>query len=430
MSGLFTGFEGYATPTAEDYRRVLTGGVVVPDANVLLNLYRYTAAARDDLLAVLNRLGDRLWVPHQALCEFWQSRATVLRDPRGTEKTLSDLTGLRDRAASTFRTWANRVSLPAAQMEHITTLLRSLNDDFGALMSNIAEFADDTAVEAARDTNKDQVLRALVPILANRVGPALDEHSYAQAVTEGMRRVEAREPPGYMDKKKNDTGAAGDYLVWLQVLLETEKRHCDVLFVTGDVKEDWWREEHGERRGPRIELVDEVRRRAGTQLFMLRPTQLLDYARTALAVTVREESVQDVDRVDTFLSQPEEQLPQGGWDPSSVRRWLRQLELEAPVQAATISAAARQNGFVSRDQVYAIGKYPEGRSLKGFTRPINRITELYRDQGFVPAKAVDIIWAVNNEDSPEAGQAAGFRIHEDVLPLVIAESQGPPGSNA
>jgi hypothetical protein len=106
------------------------------------------------------------------------------------------------------------------------------------------------------------------------------------------------------------------------------------------------------------------------------------------------------------------------------------LELEAPVQAATISAAARQNGFVSRDQVYAIGKYPEGRSLKGFTRPINRITELYRDQGFVPAKAVDIIWAVNNEDSPEAGQAAGFRIHEDVLPLVIAESQGPPGSNA
>jgi hypothetical protein len=122
-------------------------------------------------------------------------------------------------------------------MEHITTLLRSLNDDFGALMSNIAEFADDTAVEAARDTNKDQVLRALVPILANRVGPALDEHSYAQAVTEGMRRVEAREPPGYMDKKKNDTGAAGDYLVWLQVLLETEKRHCDVLFVTGDVKE-------------------------------------------------------------------------------------------------------------------------------------------------------------------------------------------------
>jgi hypothetical protein len=105
------------------------------------------------------------------------------------------------------------------------------------------------------------------------------------------------------------------------------------------------------------------------------------------------------------------------------------LELEAPVQAATINVAAGQDGFVSRDQVYAIGKYPEGRSLKGFTRPINRITDLYRNQGFVPASAVDIVWAVYNEDSPEAGQAAGFRIHKDVLPLITAELQGSSNPN-
>jgi hypothetical protein len=421
--GLFTGFEGYATPTVDDYQQAMRQGIVVPDANVLLNLYRYTADARDDLLAVLARLGDRLWVPHQVLHEFWRNRESVLRDPRGTEKTLADLTTLRDRAASTFRTWANRVSLPAEKMEHITTLLKSLNDDFDAVMSGIDEFADATAVEAARDTTKDQVLNALGPILKNRVGSALDKQAYAAAVTEGLRRVEAREPPGYMDKKKGDNTAAGDYLVWRQVLLESQARHCDVLFVTGDVKEDWWRDEQGERRGPRIELVDELRRQSGAQLYMLRPTQLADYARTALEITVREESVQDIDRVDKFLSEPQETLPQGGWNAESLHRWLKQLELEAPVQAAAIGVAARQNGFVSRDQVYAIGKYPEGRSLKGFTRQINRITDLYRDQGFVPENAVDIVWAVYNEDSPEAGQAAGFRLHNDVLPLFLQDAQ-------
>lgn len=418
QSGLFIDFEGYATPTLEDYQRVMTQGIVVPDANVLLNLYRYTADARDDLLAVLRSLGDRLWVPHQVLHEFWRNRESVLLDPRGTEKTLSELTGLRDRADTIFRTWANRVSLPSEKMVNLTKLLASLNDDFDAVMAGVGEFADATAEQAARDTTKDNVLLALKPMLRNRVGAAIESAQYEAAVAEGMRRVESREPPGYLDKKKADAGAAGDYLVWYEILLETQKRNCDVLFVTGDVKEDWWRIEHGERRGPRVELVQEVRETAKTQLFMLRPTQLLEYARGALAVTVREESVQDVDRVDTFLSEPEVTPPHGGWNADTLDKWLRQLKLEAPVQAMVVDVAARQNGYVSRDQVYAIGKYREERSLRGFTRPINRITESYRYQGFVPENAVDIVWAVYNEDSPEAGQAAGFRLHAAVLPLL------------
>ena len=37
------------------------------DANVLLNLYRYNESPRDDLLEVLQKVGDRLWVPHQVI---------------------------------------------------------------------------------------------------------------------------------------------------------------------------------------------------------------------------------------------------------------------------------------------------------------------------------------------------------------------------
>jgi hypothetical protein len=101
---------------------------------------------------------------------------------------------------------------------------------------------------------------------------------HAAAVSEGLRRVAAREPPGYMDKKKDDEGPAGDYLVWEQTVCEAESRRCDVLIVTGDVKEDWWRIEEGERRGPRIELVEEMRRRSGARLFIFHPTRLLSVA--------------------------------------------------------------------------------------------------------------------------------------------------------
>lgn len=36
--GLFDGFEHYRTPTHEDYKRLLTRGLVAPDTNVFLNL--------------------------------------------------------------------------------------------------------------------------------------------------------------------------------------------------------------------------------------------------------------------------------------------------------------------------------------------------------------------------------------------------------
>jgi hypothetical protein len=415
--GLYDGFEGYRTPTAADYASALTEGVVVLDANVLLNLYRYTADARDDLLAVLARLGDRLWIPHQAVVEFWRNRETVLRDPRDTRRAANELAGLRANATRSLQTWANRVSLPT---DRLTELRDAIERGFDVVIEAIDKSADETAVSAARDTGQDAVLTALEEIVDGRIGAPLDDESFSKAVVEGLRRVDEREPPGYMDKRKDDEGAAGDYIIWEQVLLESAHRCCDVVFVTGDVKEDWWREEAGERRGPRMELVEEMRSRAGTRLFMLRPTQLLNYAREALEVTVREESVQDADRVDKLLSEPQPALPGGGWDARTLEDLLERLADEAPIPAAVIRLAASQDGFVTRQQVYEVGDYPDDRSLRGFSRPINRIAQALREEGVVPEDAVDPLVTVYNQDSPNFGWAAGFRIRTEVLPVVRA----------
>jgi hypothetical protein len=55
-SGLYGGFEAYRTPTDSDYRALLTKGLVVPDTNVLLNLYRYNEQTRSDLFSVMRSL--------------------------------------------------------------------------------------------------------------------------------------------------------------------------------------------------------------------------------------------------------------------------------------------------------------------------------------------------------------------------------------
>ena len=366
--GLFSGFEGYQTPSNEDYKRLLTSCLVVLDANVLLNLYRYDDAARDALIRVLEALGERLWVPHQVLVEFWRNRETVLRDPRDTHKAIDELVGHRDKALQAFRTWANRVSL---ENETLVLLSSKLTDAFGAVESGINDRDLEDASLYARDTSADPVLKVLEPVLQGKCGPALAQEAHEQAITEGLRRVEHRLPPGYMDKKKGEREAAGDYLVWEQVLIEASRRKCDVLFVTGDVKEDWWRGDGGERRGPRLELVGELRKRADCRLFMLRPTSLLEHARAHLGVDVQPESVQDVERVEQFLSN--DGAAASGWTAASAAALMSRLDAQAPVQGAAIRLAARQGGRVDREQVYELGQYHDDRSLRGFTRPVTRL---------------------------------------------------------
>lgn len=419
LRGLFDGFEGYRTPTEDDYRRVLTQGLVVPDTNVLLNLYRYNAHARDDLFAVLDRLGEQLWVPHQVLVEFWRNRESALRDPQDiAEDTLEKLKGHYRQAIEVFRAWANRVSLPN---ERIAELDNALNSGFTEVTQEVEALSKSQSVEIAQDTNKDPVLQELERILKGRVGGALDGQAHKEAVTEGKRRVAAGLPPGYKDKQKSEDEAAGDYLVWEQVLGEAERRKCDVLLVTGDVKDDWWRKDYGQIRGPRLELVEEMWDRAKVKLFMLRPESLLRHARSVLDVEVQEASVQDVERVDRFLAEGESKTEEPidcGWTARSLGMLLRRLSTEGPVQEAVIRLAAEQGGFVSREEVYELGEYDAERSLRGFTRPVSRIAQELRDAGVVPDNAVDVLLPVYDPTISSFQKASGFRIPQELIPLI------------
>lgn len=292
--GLYDGFEAYRTPTNENYRDVLQRGFIVPDTNVFLNFYRYNEQTRNDLFAVLRDLGDRLWVPSQVMEEFWRNRENVLQDPGDVKKTTKDLRKKRDEAVGILHWWINRVGLPA---DHGTDLDATISESFTKIIDSIGKFADQDASQFVRDTNKDPVLAGLEEILQGRIGTPFEAAEYENACAESKRRADQKRPPGYNDVRNADAGPSGDYLIWVQVLQEAKHRQQDVLVVTGDVKDDWWRKEHGELRGPRPELVEEMKRLTGMTLYMLRPESLLLHARQFLRVKVDDQSVQDIERV-------------------------------------------------------------------------------------------------------------------------------------
>ncbi|WP_157529084.1 PIN-like domain-containing protein [Nocardia sp. NRRL S-836] len=299
--GMFDGFEDYRTATEDDYRRTLTGGMVVFDANVLLNLYRFNSTTRADLIKVMQSLGDSLWIPHQVMREFWRNRESVIDQLGETPReSLAKLDKARQDAEEAVRAWSNRIYLPEGERDG---LLTRLNGAFQAVRHTISEQA--AANAHPHDTNADTIVATLSSILGGRTGAALPPEDHDAAVVEAERRIVAKEPPGYLDKDKADADErAGDFLVWKQVLLEAERRSCDVLLVTSDVKDDWWRRAKGQLRGPRWELMAEFRRSTGHRLFMITPSELIRRADALTDVHVNPESAENIERVENIDAEP------------------------------------------------------------------------------------------------------------------------------
>jgi hypothetical protein len=293
--GIFdNGLDAYRTVTDDDYRSLFTSGLIVLDANVLLNLYRYHAGTRAVLIEILTRLKDRLWVPYQAMSEFHEGRASVIASRSGeANQTIDLLNKNRLQLEAGVGTWANRIGLPQEDREELISSIGSAVDQ---VASKIREQGSDNAFKDAEDTAKDPVITALTSILERSVGKPLSSDELRAAKREAQQRIADNRPPGWKDAKKRDN-PEGDYLVWLQTLQEAKRRGADVLFVTGDVKEDWWRKERGEAKDPLPELANEMRVAAGVRLFMLRPESLLVHAGKVLGIDVSNETVQDAERV-------------------------------------------------------------------------------------------------------------------------------------
>ncbi|MDH6700736.1 putative nucleic acid-binding protein [Streptomyces sp. MAA16] len=299
--GIFDCEDAYRTPTSGDYRHLFEAATVVLDTNVLLNLYRSNERTRTDTFAVLEQLQERLWIPHQVLSEFWKNRDLpsvrghhrakartacsaldkALRSLNdGTERWLKDvLLDADDAAKGTINGYRDRIQRAVEEMKRF-----------------IESQAENDALEGTGATHTDPVLMRLEPLLLGKVGEPMLPYEHVKTVAEAKARADASTPPGYEDfSSKPDEQAAGDYIIWKQIILEASVAGRDLLLVTGDVKEDWWTLRTGSNPArPRSELRNELRKEAGVELFMMTPSQLLAEASGAFELKVDERSVNDL----------------------------------------------------------------------------------------------------------------------------------------
>jgi hypothetical protein len=98
-------FPGYYFEASETIKLGIPATAIIFDANVLLNLYRYPIGASEDILRLMEGLGEKVWLPYHVALEYQRNRLTVIaeqkkrfREARDTvEKGVSSLKGELER---------------------------------------------------------------------------------------------------------------------------------------------------------------------------------------------------------------------------------------------------------------------------------------------------------------------------------------------
>ncbi|SFD80871.1 PIN-like domain-containing protein [Streptomyces aidingensis] len=279
--GLFDGFEAQRTPSDDDYKAVLQQGLVVLDTNVLLDLYRMNCRVREDMLTVLQTLAERLWIPQQVITEFWRNRQSEELIAYHDRKADTAKQALRDafsRANRAIEEWTRNVHADSELAAPLREKLSGAERIFEELKDMLDSQAAEDSVFGIRNTNTDPVITELERLLDGRVGLPFCHKCYTKELDRAKDRASRQIPPGFLDFEsgKKDDEAAGDYFVWRQLLDEAASQRTDVLFVTRDLKDDWWRKASPKAiRMPRVELVNELRDLTGRRLFMVEPSVLM-----------------------------------------------------------------------------------------------------------------------------------------------------------
>ncbi|MGI2855325.1 PIN domain-containing protein [Shewanella algae] len=225
------------------------------DANVLLLPFTTDVKNLEAIKSIYKKLveADRLFLPAQAVREYLDNRA----------KKLSDINeALYKKSNQSFQYVGEHPLLNDLDK------YKEVIEQEGILKEAIKKYQNKIreTLEAVQAWGwNDPVSKMYHEVLSDRV--LKDDDLKLEEISKDLkRRNELNIPPGYKDKSKQDN-AAGDLLIWHELLNLAESKKKHVIFVSGDEKADWWHQSGKNPLYPRFELVDEFRERTEGKSF-------------------------------------------------------------------------------------------------------------------------------------------------------------------
>lgn len=227
--------------------------IIVCDTNVFLHIYRYSPEFSDFALRCMQTIYPSIVIPSTVRYEFLKHYRSYFSDMEKRVRHVSDETKnqISNAARKVLKMCEN---LQALQYPDIAELQDDLSNKFDELLSIPEAFFEDRTILdfIANPWGGKNLVYELVEKIINdsHTMVAVTQEEIYQICEEGERRYKAEPqiPPGFKDAKNKDgVRKYSDLIMWKEILRYAKNKAVNVIFVTDDVKSDWWVEAGGNK---------------------------------------------------------------------------------------------------------------------------------------------------------------------------------------
>jgi len=281
-------FPGYCRLTESEFLQLWGNCLFAFDANVLLNLYRYTPETKDSLINIMHKVSDRIWLPFQAALEYHRGRITVIQQQSKAYDEIRELVKKGHGALSgELKKYTKHPSIHInGILEKSNKSLAEIEDTLTQLQKNHPDLLED-----------DPIQTAVLKLFDGKVGTPTSPAELLDIYKQGEERYRLKIPPGYADKQKDGPDKYGDLVIWFQLLAKSKENKLPMIFVTDDRKEDWWLKIEGKAIGPQPELVQEISTQSGIMFYMYSADPFMEHAKKYLKYKVEKKAINEVREV-------------------------------------------------------------------------------------------------------------------------------------
>lgn len=251
------------------------------DTNVLLNFYRYTDQTRNKFFEVIEKLQNRNILPYHTAFEFHKNRLTTIA---GQSKAYDNLIDFFNKKYNEIESELNKYK------KHTYIQSSLIKDKYEStskkIIKRISTLKTDHPDYYINDIIKDRITE----LFSGKITNPYDEKKLAEIYKSGKFRYEKEIPPGYEDLKekrdKDESSLYGDLIIWFQIMDISKEKSLPIVFVTDDLKDDWWYRFNGKTIGPRPELLKEFNIYTDQQILIYNADSFLNYAREYTGINI------------------------------------------------------------------------------------------------------------------------------------------------
>lgn len=288
MGNMKSLFPGFYPPSQEDFVTLWENCIFVFDANVFLDLYRYTDETKDNIIQILNLIKDRIWLPYQVAYEFHKNmHEVILQQKSAYSKVRAILSKSQGDITNALNIYNKHSTIDKDQI--IDKISTAFNEIYAELENKESNHPD--------ILSQNTIVASLIEIIGDKIGKEPDENELNTLYKKAEDRYSKSIPPGHEDKKKPIPERYGDYIIWDQIIHYSKDSSKDIIFVTGDEKQDWFSRINGKTTGPNPKLINEFSKRTSKTIYIYTTSEFMKYSPTHIGGHVEETTVPEVESI-------------------------------------------------------------------------------------------------------------------------------------